>query len=1024
MAMKTTNRPNAGLPCWRASRGAGLIEVLVLIFVMGVGMLAMAKMHTILIRDGGTAHNRAVATSLAQEKLDDLRGFKWINAAQAAPNGDNCADDAIFCFSEIAPDAGGFIPAGDTVLGNTTFSLSWQCFLSDTVPDVPCTGPGDALDNVTFKRVVVSVAWTDQNGAHTVELASAIVKDDPLVTAFGAGGGGGAGGYGPKVEYTPGTAPDIVAVPIVQGAINKETSKPLPDVVTAGKSVATSFQTVTYEVGSPYYKQVLDDFVTVSCECKFTTDGAAYPASYYYWDAQAKALRVKYPADSATVNKPRGVPAVNGQHSLCTKCCRDHHDVAGDTTTALYDPERPDGDYTAGGDHKHYYYSTFLLGNPVYTEGLSAVTPAVDAKYLEACRFLRVDGFYRLMQDWYAKDLVVMPKENYLTVGSNLPTYQTYVRNVLRYHARVDCEAAEGSGCTAIDQASAPAKSDLVSRDIANASGSMQLLARAIYLDRVYGQDTPRDRDTAYYTELAARIAANQGDGDEVWLDIVPFNEVNVTLLASWYSSLPLLVSVSNQPIADITATDPNYYGVYSRGLARVLLFGSADIHAVLLPSTSGLTGGVTQGTYGPSTMMDYHADSPFNPMLLRIPYASEIGIDRHDHRSALRLTDSITVTTSAGAGLTGTVHAGNAAGVGHLGQVTVQAVRSSDGQVTTCSLSGEGNVRGFSCAVSSGFTGRLRISQSTGSGAFFDYGQDDAYGADEKADGYQNQSIEYFFVTGPQNAGVFWVFGTTAEVRGSLSCSSVEVCAQVQATTSDSVACTISGGTVVCPVTLAGDGMEWTGTVTLANKPGFNHNLSASASSCGADDGSAAKVTGSLTAGPTDLPSALTFCAASGSTLASCTLGATTVQSGESLTAYSAATFMWPATCTQNSETRWCDNGSLSGSYAYATCNPVTVAPAPSWTGTDPKHLAWSAIAGASGYKLYTCQTSNQAVLTPCANLSLTATVATPSYAPVPGNRDTICAQVRAAADGVSDSEASGVYCIYRQGSTYYYSP
>jgi Tfp pilus assembly protein PilV len=994
--------------------GTGLIEVLVLIFVMAIGMLAMGKMHTVLIRDGGTANNRAIATSLAQEKLDDLRGYKWLNASEAAANGDNCADAAIFCFSEIADNAGGVIPSGNVVIGNTTFNVTWLCFLTDTA--TTCPNPSD---NVTFKSVTATVAWTDQNGAHSVVLQSAIVKDDAMLAAFSSGGGGSAGGYGPKVEYTPGVAPDIVAVPIMQGSVNKETSKPLPDVVSAGSSVATSFETVTYALGSPDYKQVLDDFITVSCVCKFTDDGSGYPASYYYYDSDAKTLKIKYPADADMVSTHRGVPGVNGQHTLCTKCCRDHHDLKSDTSTALFDPSRPSGDYTdsGNGDHKHYFYADGTGANPAL--GLSEVTVADDAKYLEACRFLRVDGFYRLLQDWYSKDLIVMPKENYLTNASTLSTYQTYVRNVLRYHLRADCSTAGGTGCDSISQASAPAKSALVERNISNASGSQQLLARAIYLDRVYGEDAPRTLDGTYYTALAAKIVANQADPDKVWLDIVPFNEVNATLLTSWYSSDGSKVSVTNAPIADVTASDANYYGVYSRGLYTVNAGGNANIYAVLLPSTSGLTGGAKQGTY--TSTVDYDPATLVDTGTA-IPYSSEIGIDRHDHSMALRQSDSINISTTTSAGISGEIRLGNAMGSSYFSVVAVKAIRTSDSSEVACTLSGEGNVKGFSCAVSSGFTGRLQIIQTTGTGAFFDYGTDTVYDT-ESTGGYQYESPEIVNVTGPTSGGVFWLFSHAAEVRGSVACSTDTICNQVEATTSTGGTCIIGGGAVTCPVTLDASTKLWSGTVTLANKSGFSNYLSASAATCSATDGTGAKTTGSLVAGPTDLPSALTFCATSGTVLAPCTLGSTTVQSGESLTAYLTATVLWPGTC--SSQQRVCSDGTLSGSYTYDSCNPVAVSPAPSWTGTlDPKYLTWSAITGATGYKVYTCTTTGNNNLTACLPSSTpTTTVSTTTYAPAPANKNTICVNIRATT-GSTDSAVSGTFCIHVQGSTYSYTP
>ncbi len=97
---------------------------------------------------------------------------------------------------------------------------------------------------------------------------------------------------------------------------------------------------------------------------------------------------------------------------------------------------------------------------------------------------------------------------------------------------------------------------------------------------------------------------------------------------------------------------------------------------------------------------------------------------------------------------------------------------------------------------------------------------------------------------------------------------------------------------------------------------------------------------------------------------------------------------------------------------------------PSPAWSSTsDPKALTWSAINGSTGYKIYTCTTTNNNSLTSC-NPGLTtptATSAVNSYAPAPANKATICVQV-VATDGTVDSAASGVNCIHVKNSTYTY--
>lgn len=96
---------------------------------------------------------------------------------------------------------------------------------------------------------------------------------------------------------------------------------------------------------------------------------------------------------------------------------------------------------------------------------------------------------------------------------------------------------------------------------------------------------------------------------------------------------------------------------------------------------------------------------------------------------------------------------------------------------------------------------------------------------------------------------------------------------------------------------------------------------------------------------------------------------------------------------------------------------------PNPSWsTSTDPKALTWTAVASAAGYKIYTCTTTNNDNFTSCIPaVTPTATITVNSYAPSPGNKDTICVQI-VATDREVDSAASGVKCIHVQGHKYSY--
>lgn len=780
--------------------GTGLIEVLVAILVLAVGMLGMSKLNALLIRDGGTANNRAIAVSLAQEKLDDLRGFKWISPASSY--GENCGA-GIFCFSEIANDAGGYetpvsgilrFPTGAVTVGNTSFNRTWT-----------------VVDNGSFKLVRVSVTWTDQNGNATEFLESAILADDAGITAFGAGGPGIVKN-GPKVAYTPKGVPDVVPITIGTGTA-RETSRPLPDVSSKGLSVSSQFSSVNYDAEG---EQIQEDFVTLNCTCQFAASAPANPAAYFTY-ANGN-LVAKYPkTDTEKVSKITGVAITSqgdSQDPLCNACCADHHDsenattTASSATTALFDPERPPGDYETNGDHKHYYYTDASQPNL----GLTSVAPTAGNDYLEACRFLRVDGIYRIMQDWRLSDVAVMPKDGYLVDGSTaLTNYKTYVENVVKGQAKTD-----GGTNTSWS------KSGLSTRDLSNRNdGPIQLLARGIYVDKVYS--APRTLDTTYYSGIL---------DDTTGLEKIPFNEVNLTLLASWASSNPSVVTVTNEAIKDITSATSDYYGVYNRGRANVVSGngGNADITAYVLPSNSGLTGGTTRATY--TNTVDY-ADNLAQSGT--IGYSSEIGIDRHDHRSALRKSDFINIARAGSSSVgsrtvTGTLQLGNSSG--DLSKVSVSSctVATATGNSTT-----------FTCTLADTFSGPLNLTTSH-TGGFLS-----STSCNVPADGAANV-----------NCGSYSVYGPTIQIRGTCTGNGCNDKNLVMNASGTGASCTEDKTNPSCTVPLDSD-HQWTGTITLSGVSKIDIETSPTPASCTTNGGNSITLNQQ---GPADQPGAFNVCA------------------------------------------------------------------------------------------------------------------------------------------------------------------
>ena len=86
---------------------------------------------------------------------------------------------------------------------------------------------------------------------------------------------------------------------------------------------------------------------------------------------------------------------------------------------------------------------------------------------------------------------------------------------------------------------------------------------------------------------------------------------------------------------------------------------------------------------------------------------------------------------------------------------------------------------------------------------------------------------------------------------------------------------------------------------------------------------------------------------------MAQCTVGVPgggTMHSGQSVTAYSAATSTYPTACSSISETRTCTNGTLSGSFTNASCSDGTPAPCSlPWGGSTAHGTSVTAYAAAN---------------------------------------------------------------------------
>lgn len=829
----------------RYSRGVSLLEVLFAVVILSIALLATARLHAMVTLDGSFSKMRGAAANLAQEKLDDLRTFTLLYN-DPATTADECAGD-VYCFTDMANDAGGkqdsagvtLLPSGSVTMGttaNTTYNRTWTvanyyvCAAGVAPSTTNCTTPYATKPYPDFKVVTVTVSWTDErNVSQNVVLTGTIFAFSPgllgrMVTAS-------SGGSGPIINKPP--ANTLGGAPINNGdGTVTESSKLDPDISVSTNGANVSFDTIT-TFGDVVIRR--DEYTTTPCECSFNGTGEGRVASRMVWNDNVQELQNK--VGELVSGKVVGTP-LGGQPALCDTCCRDHHDVGG-SSQPKYDPDRPASEYIgteSSGNHKHYWYTACVSGTTGSNTGCTAANknPAngyavVNAgAYLESCRFKRVNGYQRLWQDWREIKMTVMP-DNYLDTPSQATAYQN------RLEAEVKSAIIVDSGGSALTTFPA-----LDGRDFTMSQGAAkQLLGRVLYVDRVFQADAPTALDTVYYSKLNALFAADSTS----WLYLAPYAETNSTLLIDWSSQNANKVTVTREPLTDISDINNAYFNSYSRGRVTAVAEGSSQITATARRHNSGLTGGV-------------NVNSP------------SYGISPYDNTSPL--SDFITVTVgsvvTSGVAVNGTFARANGSATAIPGMTAV-------GATCTVGTAWIANAVAYSCTVSAGATSVV-LTYTAPTGYQWRVGTDSLQALP--------RTLDLGAVTSGQTLPQMNIYGPTMTVYGKLYVSSL-ASGHVAITTSTGQTCgePNSDSVVTCTgVPLSSTG-GWSGTLTLSNLSNCNPGGSApctyklqegatvsDVNSCNSST-TTSKSTGTLTNSPagSDIgtlgsPTGFTFCA------------------------------------------------------------------------------------------------------------------------------------------------------------------
>jgi prepilin-type N-terminal cleavage/methylation domain-containing protein len=522
--------------------GFTLLEVVLAIAVFAFGLLALVELQTGLVGSASDANLRTVAINIAEELVEERRGFIGIDAD---PDNDYFEYEEILTFDDVETYSVVRDEGEGVVL---TANLIVQDYYWDADTETFVTTAPVGIVNSDYKTMDIIVMWRPLEGDETfddhdtiqlaglgggVRIVESLPSAPPVLGAMVAAARDVDGG--PQVVYNPGENPEIIRITLDgDGGKFKESTMPLPDVIRDDK-VETWFDVVTFSQSGDDDAVFLrrEEFAMITCGCELETAPADYVGlKPTLWNG------VDYTEGEVAV-KPIGIPAgpASQQSMFCGVCCRDHHDGAGSTAEDVYSLEFV-GD---GSDHPHYN---------VDGRGDLDPTPVVDGdEYIEACRLIRKSGFMRVTHDANQGAMIAFP-EGYLEADEGVENYSAYVTESAGEYFADGLDTFPQPNPPDVDSPhSFPGRAtdDATALPTPILTTTQQLRARGVYVD--YLTTAAQDVIDACFP-LVDRSDDCPAPNTSTEFEIYPFFDLQLTLLARWNdASLAGLVSVTNEAI-------------------------------------------------------------------------------------------------------------------------------------------------------------------------------------------------------------------------------------------------------------------------------------------------------------------------------------------------------------------------------------------------------------------------------------------------------------------------------------------
>ncbi|WP_051305080.1 type IV pilus modification protein PilV [Chitinilyticum litopenaei] len=153
----------------RQQQGLSLIEVMISVFILGVGLLGLAGLQTRAVVMNQSAYYRSIATDLATDLADRIRANRtpFLASADADTPAPQPPDFSRCSQVSASPDT---LSCSAQEEGRESYLVSeemaqWHSLLRSQLPDATFTLTAAAGQSPGFFRYTLTISWTDNRSA-------------------------------------------------------------------------------------------------------------------------------------------------------------------------------------------------------------------------------------------------------------------------------------------------------------------------------------------------------------------------------------------------------------------------------------------------------------------------------------------------------------------------------------------------------------------------------------------------------------------------------------------------------------------------------------------------------------------------------------------------------------------------------------------------------------------------------------------------------------------------------------------